>query len=171
MNSTSSTTTPTQPSKRPTAPLYIPPSLRTSSPSIRCDKPDHQESILERLNNLRLDGRDDAVESDQFGILVRPAQRDTNALVSKIATNNNLNTKSDPSLDYTSLTHIIELYDFPASLETMVVESELKDFKESGFALKWVDDTHCLVVFSTQKTAEAALQRISNVLVKVSSTT
>ena len=63
--------------------------------------------------------------------------------------------------------HIIELYDFPAHLETMTLESELRPFNDSGFILKWVDDTHCLAVFASAFTAEQALRSISGILVKI----
>lgn len=45
--------------------------------------------------------------------------------------------------------HIIEIYNFPAEYTTNDIEEIFTTFKERGFQVKWVDDTHCLGVFST----------------------
>lgn len=71
-----------------------------------------------------------------------------------------------PPLNYDKLQHIIELYGFSADVDSLVIETELGSFSSSGFILKWVDDTHCLAVFSSALVAEQALKSISGVFMK-----
>ncbi|VDO03133.1 unnamed protein product [Rodentolepis nana] len=76
------------------------------------------------------------------------------------------NYTNPPPLNYEKYQHIIELYDFPTDADTMAIESELSPFNSSGFIIKWVDDTHCLAVFSSAFVAEQALKSISGIIIK-----
>ncbi|VDN23961.1 unnamed protein product [Dibothriocephalus latus] len=73
----------------------------------------------------------------------------------------------EPTLNYGELQHIIELYGFPPTLESSHLQTELRGFEDSGFVLKWVDDSHCLAVFSSPTEATTALTQISGILIKV----
>ena len=61
-----------------------------------------------------------------------------------------IQTGCDSSLaaQYTnSLSHVVELYDFPPSLKTSDLDAVLHKFKlEKYYELIWVDDTHALAV-------------------------
>ncbi|VDM01628.1 unnamed protein product [Schistocephalus solidus] len=74
--------------------------------------------------------------------------------------------RPEPPLNYGELQHIIELYDFPPTIDSVHLQTELRGFEDSGFVLKWVDDTHCLVVFSSPTEAATALKQISGILLK-----
>ncbi|BHF57134.1 Coiled-coil domain-containing protein r3hcc1l [Sparganum proliferum] len=74
--------------------------------------------------------------------------------------------RPEPTLNYDELQHVIELYDFPPTIESSHLQVELRGFEDSGFVLKWVDDTHCLAVFSSPTEAATALKQISGILMK-----
>ncbi|VDD74288.1 unnamed protein product [Mesocestoides corti] len=100
---------------------------------------------------------------EDFGLLVSAEKPKE---VVKVPVGASSSSHQEPDLDYDKLGHIIELYGFSPSIETMFLESELRDFDEGGYVLKWVDDSHCLAVFSSSSTAERALQRITGIVVK-----
>lgn len=45
--------------------------------------------------------------------------------------------------------HVVEIYNFPTEFKTSDLAIVFSPFKNGGFELKWVDDTHCLGVFSS----------------------
>lgn len=45
--------------------------------------------------------------------------------------------------------HVIEIYNFPSEFKSSDIAAVFSPFKNGGFTLKWVDDTHCLGVFSS----------------------
>lgn len=45
--------------------------------------------------------------------------------------------------------HVVEIYNFPSDFKTSDLAAVFSPFKTGGFELKWVDDTHCLGVFSS----------------------
>lgn len=47
--------------------------------------------------------------------------------------------------------HVIEVYDFPSEFKTNDLLSLFSEYKDTGFEIKWVDDTHALIVFSSAK--------------------
>lgn len=51
--------------------------------------------------------------------------------------------------------HVLECSNFPAEFRTQDLMMMFSQYKESGFDIKWVDDTHCLVVFSNAKIGES----------------
>ncbi|XP_076041555.1 uncharacterized protein LOC143025564 isoform X2 [Oratosquilla oratoria] len=53
--------------------------------------------------------------------------------------------------------HVIEIYDFPVSFKTQDLLSIFGNFQNTGFDIKWVDDTHALGVFTTALIASEAL--------------
>uniref|UniRef100_H2M786 R3H domain and coiled-coil containing 1-like n=1 Tax=Oryzias latipes TaxID=8090 RepID=H2M786_ORYLA len=73
--------------------------------------------------------------------------------------------EEDVDLREDELSHIVEIYDFPADFKT---EDLLKLFQCSrgGFDIKWVDDTHALGLFSSPVAAREAL-RSKHQLMKV----
>lgn len=50
--------------------------------------------------------------------------------------------------------HVVEVYDFPSEFKTNDLLSLFSEYKETGFEIKWVDDTHALIVFSSAKIGE-----------------
>lgn len=50
--------------------------------------------------------------------------------------------------------HVLECSNFPAEFRTQDLMLLFTQYKESGFDIKWVDDTHCLVIFSSAKVGE-----------------
>ncbi|KAL5103475.1 Coiled-coil domain-containing protein R3HCC1L [Taenia crassiceps] len=160
-------------SRRPSIEIYVPPSLRDSRLSRQKERalPSHSHvdtkacgeqspsDLLDTLQRLTLND-DDFVD---FGLCI---QDEKPKEVVKVPVGASSNYLQGPNLDYDKLRHIIELYDFPADLQTMTLETVLRPFNESGFILKWVDDTHCLAVFSSSLTAEHALRSIKGFLIK-----
>ncbi|XP_012231170.2 R3H and coiled-coil domain-containing protein 1 isoform X2 [Linepithema humile] len=53
--------------------------------------------------------------------------------------------------------HVIEIYNFPSEFKTSDLAAVFSSFKNGGFELKWVDDTHCLGVFSSPLVAAEVL--------------
>lgn len=45
--------------------------------------------------------------------------------------------------------HVLEIYNFPSEFKSSDLVAVFTPFKSNGFELKWVDDTHCLGVFSS----------------------
>lgn len=50
--------------------------------------------------------------------------------------------------------HVLECSNFPVEFRTQDLMGLFSQYKESGFDIKWVDDTHCLVIFSSSKIGE-----------------
>lgn len=48
--------------------------------------------------------------------------------------------------------HVLVLADFSPSLRTTDLEKLFEDFKDSGFIIRWVNDTSALAVFKTPST-------------------
>lgn len=53
-----------------------------------------------------------------------------------------------------SFAHVVEVYDFPSEFKTNDLLSLFSEYKDTGFEIKWVDDTHALIVFSSAKIGE-----------------
>ncbi|EZA47742.1 Growth inhibition and differentiation-related protein 88-like protein [Ooceraea biroi] len=53
--------------------------------------------------------------------------------------------------------HVVEIYNFPSEFKTSDLAAAFSSFKNGGFELKWVDDTHCLGVFSSPLVAAEVL--------------
>lgn len=47
--------------------------------------------------------------------------------------------------------HVIEIYNFPPEFQLQDLMMVFSQFKNSGFEIKWVDDTHALGIFSSSK--------------------
>ncbi|KAF8084940.1 hypothetical protein N665_0693s0031 [Sinapis alba] len=56
--------------------------------------------------------------------------------------------------------HVLVLTDFPPSLRTTDLERLFVDFKDSGFLIRWVNDTTALAVFKTPSTAQEACKSV-----------
>ncbi|KAM7540382.1 hypothetical protein Aperf_G00000025495 [Anoplocephala perfoliata] len=210
-------------SKRPSLPLYVPPSLRKShnpqsssscfkndtqdseKPSVEPDSPEHSaikpcltspefntSSIASSLRskeptecpNIQQNSSvKDVNSSTSFTDLTDSLQQlnlntsfedfglyivgDQQKEVIKVPAGASTSTYTNPPhLNYDNLQHIIELYGFPADADSLLIEAELGSFNSSGFILKWVDETHCLAVFSSSLVAEQALKSISGVFMK-----
>lgn len=50
--------------------------------------------------------------------------------------------------------HVLECSNFPVDFKTQDLMLIFSEYKSSGFDIKWVDDTHCLVIFSNAKIGE-----------------
>ncbi|KAJ6821000.1 R3H and coiled-coil domain-containing protein 1 [Iris pallida] len=53
--------------------------------------------------------------------------------------------------------HVLVLYDFSPSTRTIDLEKLFDDFRDRGFAIRWVNDTTALAVFRTPSIAHEAL--------------
>lgn len=47
--------------------------------------------------------------------------------------------------------HVVEVSNFPTEFKTQDLMMLFLEYKQSGFEVKWVDDTHALVIFSSAK--------------------
>ncbi|XP_018327087.1 coiled-coil domain-containing protein R3HCC1L [Agrilus planipennis] len=56
------------------------------------------------------------------------------------------------------LDHVVEVYDFPESFKTQDIIQLYSDFQANPVYVKWCDDTHALLVFSTPAQARVALK-------------
>lgn len=50
--------------------------------------------------------------------------------------------------------HVVEVSNFPAEFKTQDLMMLFMEYRASGFEVKWVDDTHALVIFSSSKIGE-----------------
>ncbi|KAM4032045.1 coiled-coil domain-containing protein R3HCC1L isoform 2-T3 [Anomaloglossus baeobatrachus] len=73
---------------------------------------------------------------------------------------------SEPDIDDLQLSHVIEIYGFPAEFKTEDLLRAFASYQKKGFDIKWVDDTHALGVFASPFAARDALSN-KNPLVKV----
>lgn len=53
--------------------------------------------------------------------------------------------------------HVVEIYNFPPEFKTQDLLSIFAAYKNGGFEIKWVDDTHALGVFSSSRVAADVL--------------
>ncbi|KAG9472442.1 hypothetical protein GDO78_019517 [Eleutherodactylus coqui] len=74
----------------------------------------------------------------------------------------------EPAMDDLELSHVIEIYSFPAEFKTEDLLRAFASYQKKGFDIKWVDDTHALGVFASPIAARDALNS-RNPLVKVRS--
>lgn len=54
--------------------------------------------------------------------------------------------------------HVLEIFDFPADLKTPDLYTRIAAIGSNTFEIVWVDDTHALVVFESEKCAVTALR-------------
>ncbi|RVE72549.1 hypothetical protein OJAV_G00039850 [Oryzias javanicus] len=52
--------------------------------------------------------------------------------------------------------HVIEIYNFPVVFQTQDLLDAFTEYSSGGMKIKWVDDTHALGVFSSEKEAQRA---------------
>lgn len=55
------------------------------------------------------------------------------------------------NLDDEEFPHVLEVSNFPVEFKTQDLMMVFHEYKDLGFDIKWVDDTHALVVFSSSK--------------------
>lgn len=55
------------------------------------------------------------------------------------------------NLDNEEFGHVLEVSNFPVEFKTQDLMMVFSEYKNLGFDIKWVDDTHALVVFSSSK--------------------
>lgn len=60
-------------------------------------------------------------------------------------------------LDDEEFPHVLEVSNFPAEFKTHDLMMVFSEYKDSGYDIKWVDDTHALVVFSSSTIGELKL--------------
>ncbi|XP_042225538.1 putative uncharacterized protein DDB_G0291608 isoform X2 [Homarus americanus] len=63
----------------------------------------------------------------------------------------------EPQINEEEYAHVIEIYDFPVSFKTQDLMMVFNSFQNTGFDIKWVDDTHALGIFATGLIAAEAL--------------
>ncbi|MBN3295865.1 R3HCL protein, partial [Amia calva] len=56
------------------------------------------------------------------------------------------------------LSHIVEIYDFPAEFKTEDLLRTFHSYQQKGFDIQWVDDTHVLGLFSSPIAAKDVLR-------------
>lgn len=61
------------------------------------------------------------------------------------------NYQEPANLDDEEFPHVLEVSCFPPEFKTQDLMMIFQEYKETGFDIKWVDDTHALVVFSSSK--------------------
>ncbi|XP_078311787.1 uncharacterized protein LOC111137341 isoform X2 [Crassostrea virginica] len=125
-----------------------------------------EETVPKGENSEREAGEEDSWDTmfDDDGECVDPSAMDElTKTVGKVkiekATINYLDFKPKEP-DYDDMNHVIEIFDFPAEFKTEDLMSVFSQFKNKGFDIKWVDDTHALGVFSSVIAAQDALKMI-----------
>ncbi|CAG2102641.1 unnamed protein product [Medioppia subpectinata] len=67
---------------------------------------------------------------------------------------------NEPEIDGSEFAHVLEVYDFSTELKTQDIMTSISVFNSRDFDIKWVDDTHALVVFSNSNSAKEALKYV-----------
>lgn len=65
--------------------------------------------------------------------------------------------RSSPVIDCSRYGHIVEISGFLPGETSTHIEKSFQDYCKPGFALKWVDDEHCLIVFPSEEIARTAI--------------
>lgn len=80
----------------------------------------------------------------------------------------NMDGDYDEDIDLTEdeLSHIVEIYDFPAEFKTEDLLKLFQSYQQRGFDIQWIDDTHALGLFSSPIAAREAL-RSKHMLMKL----
>ncbi|VDQ08173.1 unnamed protein product [Trichobilharzia regenti] len=164
--------------KKPPRALYIPPALRNNvnNDLIISNEVEKQSSISKSsMAYLSVNQHTDDIEqcfkslelSDNSTEVYDDASK-KNVFSPKVLSKNEqfLDHKTERPLKSSDFQHIIELYNLSKDIESHHLESELTGFQDSGFYLKWVDDEHCLAVFSSIDEANRALAQISGLFIK-----
>nr|CAH8873862.1 unnamed protein product [Trichobilharzia regenti] len=157
--------------------LYIPPPLRNNvnNDLIISNDVRKPSSISESSTvNLSVNQHTDEIEQSFKSLQLSDNPTEVydgskkNVFKSKLLSKNEqtLEHKTEPRLNLSDFQHIIELYNLPKDVENYQLESELAGFQDSGFYQKWVDDEHCLLVFSSSDEAHRALAQISGLFIK-----
>lgn len=155
-------------SKKPPKALYVPPALRANKNAGEVKKElsflespisyasvNEQTDVEQQLKSLTLS--DNCIDDDECVFKKK--------LFNQKLSHNDSN--SEPVIRLKDFQHILELYNFSKDFQNFHLEAELTGFEDSGFYLKWVDDTHCLAVFSSNDEANRALAQISGLFMKV----
>lgn len=64
----------------------------------------------------------------------------------------------DIDLSEDELSHIVEIYDFPAEFKTEDLLKLFQCYQQRGFDIQWIDDSHALGLFSSPIAAREALR-------------
>lgn len=72
----------------------------------------------------------------------------------------NMDRDDEDDIDLTEdeLSHIVEIYDFPAEFKTEDLLKLFQGYQQRGFDIKWIDDRHALGLFSSPIAAREALR-------------
>lgn len=160
--------------------IYVPPALRKTCAETDSIKNKNLSEDIVNNNDQNLSGLQKQLERltvsnpKRFGSSgstsnsSKDFEKKTNFLGKHILSNSNLSDlREPPCLNYDNYRHILEFYNFSKDVQTCQFEAELVGFENSGFYLKWVDDVHCLAVFSSDNEANRALSQISGLFMKV----
>lgn len=160
------------PQKKQPRSIYVPPALRkredtVSLCSLRTLDVGSQE-LDELQHNLGLFSLSDEASSDIKASSLTPKcpPKSDSHLSPKETKDVHEGKSTEPTVNYDEFKHILELYDFSKVVDGSDLQAELYGFEDSGFYLKWVDDTHCLAVFSSVHEANRALTQISGLMMK-----
>ncbi|XP_068448756.1 coiled-coil domain-containing protein R3HCC1L [Clinocottus analis] len=70
----------------------------------------------------------------------------------------NMDGDDDIELTEDELSHIVEIYDFPAEFKSEDLLKLFQPYQQRGFDIKWIDDSHVLGLFSSPIAAREALR-------------
>lgn len=92
-------------------------------------------------------------------------QTDLSSGDKKAADESNENENNEDEFLKPEYSHIIEIYDFPVSFKNENIMNAFQtEVGNDNFCLKWVDDTHCLGIFSNAAEAQKALKIESKII-------
>lgn len=118
----------------------------------------HADKPKDKDRTMAVNPETDDWESmfDETGECVDPALiDDITAAVGKVAVSKPKSEYKEYQevyrLDDEEFPHVLEVSSFPSEFRTNDIFMIFDEYKESGFDVKWVDDTHALIVFSSSK--------------------
>ncbi|XP_067132997.1 R3H and coiled-coil domain-containing protein 1-like [Centruroides vittatus] len=125
----------------------------------------NNESLLSNTSDCKQESTDDSWDSmfDDSGECLNPnTLKELTAAVGEVKINkskyNYLEFQPhEPDVSGEEYGHIVEFYDFPVDFKNQDLMAIFSTFKNPGFNIKWVDDTHALGVFSSPIAAMDAL--------------
>ncbi|CAF1441121.1 unnamed protein product, partial [Didymodactylos carnosus] len=112
------------------------------------------------------DDNGNAINEDEFLGKLRTTFKEEDISVKKVANDYSKWSLEDIQINEAELCHVVEAYDFPSQFRTEDLAAAFRTLTRTTFDIKWVDDTHALVVFPDASSTLDALQ-MQHALMKI----
>ncbi|CAF3245588.1 unnamed protein product [Rotaria socialis] len=158
---------------RPSAEPYVPPSRRSQPVTTETLSSTPRSSVIqskkqddgaeEKEDEEEEEEEEEAEEEEDWEKLLENSQNPLyNDLVEEIQSK--FKDIDDIQIKEAELAHVVEVSNFPSTFRTEDLSNSFKILTRNEFDIKWVDETHALIVFPDANTALDALQMVHPLL-------